>query len=60
MLSLGLRVYRIKVVDVMNEMNTLITGLENFFVENYGIEMTGSVEHEKPSRPADTPPKEGN
>lgn len=44
----------------MNEMNTLITGLENFFVENYGIEMTGSVEHEKPSRPADTPPKEGN
>ena len=56
LISLGLKVYRIQVDDVMKQMNNVLIGLENYIVENYGV-LGNSV---KPPRPADTPPKEGN
>lgn len=34
--SLGLKVYRITVVDVLKNMNFVIMGLENYIVEQYG------------------------
>ena len=48
--SLGLRVYKIQVVDVMKQMKTVLKDLENYIVEQYG---------EKPPRPSGTP-QEGN
>lgn len=33
---LGLRVYRITVVDVLKNMNFVLMGLENYIVEHYG------------------------
>jgi len=36
LVSLGLRVYRIKVTAIMNKMNTVIKNLENYIIENYG------------------------
>ncbi len=48
--SLGLRVYRIQVVDIMNRMKIVLKDLENYIIEQYG---------EKPPRPSGTP-LEGN
>lgn len=36
LISLGLKVYRITVVDVLKKMNFVLIGLENYIVENYG------------------------
>jgi very-short-patch-repair endonuclease len=35
--SLGLKVYRISVDDVMRNMRFVLMGLENFILEHYGI-----------------------
>jgi very-short-patch-repair endonuclease len=48
--SLGLRVYRIQVVDIMKRMKIVLRDLENFIIEQYG---------ENPPRPSGTP-QEGN
>lgn len=37
LISLGLKVYRITVVDVLKNMEFVMTGLENYIIENYGI-----------------------
>ncbi|SDW51740.1 endonuclease domain-containing protein [Flavobacterium degerlachei] len=37
LISLGLRVYRIKVSDVMNRMTDVLVSLENYIIENYGV-----------------------
>ena len=36
LISLGLKVYRIKVNDVMNNMSTVIATLEDYIIANYG------------------------
>lgn len=36
-ISLGLKVYRISVDDVMKKMNFVLMGLENYIIENYGV-----------------------
>ena len=58
--SLGLKIFRIPVVDVLQKMSKAMTDLENFIIENYGE--TRCVDLERPPRPpvADTPPDEGN
>jgi very-short-patch-repair endonuclease len=52
--TLGLRVYRISAADVLKHIESVMIGLENFIIEQYGL----------PSFPTpsqgDTPPKEGN
>ncbi len=37
LISLGLRMYRISVFDIMQNMNFVIERLENFIVKNYGV-----------------------
>lgn len=37
LVSLGLRMYRISVYDIMRNMHLVIDDLENFIVENYGV-----------------------
>ncbi|RZJ81863.1 MAG: endonuclease domain-containing protein [Flavobacterium sp.] len=37
--SLGLKVYRITVVDVLKNMDFVLVGLENYIVENYGAHL---------------------
>jgi len=37
LISLGLKVYRIQVDDVMKQMNNVLVGLENYIIENYGV-----------------------
>lgn len=56
LISLGLKVYRIQVSDIMKRMNEVLLGLENYIIENYGVVESTLV----PPRPVDTPPKEGN
>ncbi|WP_165698006.1 type ISP restriction/modification enzyme [Flavobacterium nackdongense] len=48
--SLGLKIFRIPVIDVLQNMMKAITDLEDFIKDNYS----------KPPRLAGTPPKEGN
>ena len=36
LVSLGLKVYRVAVVDVLRNMNFVLMGLENYIVEHYG------------------------
>jgi very-short-patch-repair endonuclease len=36
--SLGLKVYRITVNDIMKNMYNVMLGLENYIIENYGVE----------------------
>lgn len=48
--SLGLKVYHISVVEVLQQMKLVIKKLENFIKENYNL----------PPHPSGTPPKEGN
>ena len=48
--SLGLKVYHIPVVEVLQQMKLVIQKLENFIQENYNL----------PPHPSGTPPKEGN
>lgn len=49
LISLGLKVYRIRVVDVMTQLASVMLGLENYILETYS-----------PPRPSATPPSEGN
>ncbi|WP_113638275.1 endonuclease domain-containing protein [Nubsella zeaxanthinifaciens] len=39
LISLGLKVYRIRVVDVLKNMDFVSIGLEHFIVENYGVNL---------------------
>ena len=71
--SLGLRVYRIQVIDVMKRMGGVMRDLEDFLIENFG-ETDKFAENKNfpprpagiptqenfPPRPLGTPPKEGN
>jgi very-short-patch-repair endonuclease len=52
--SLGLRVYRISAADVLKHIESVMIGLEDFIIEQYGLPRFPT-----PS-PGDTPPKEGN
>ena len=49
--NLGLKVYRIQDIDVKKNLSFVMMALEKYIVEEYG---------EKPPRPSDTPPVEGN
>jgi len=62
LLSLGLKVYRIQVDDIMNNLNNVFVELENYIIKNYGVFDNSDVQgnSEKPPRPSDTPPKEWN
>ena len=48
--SLGLKVYHIPVVEVLQQMKLVMKKLEDFIIENYN----------QPPHPSGTPPKEGN
>ncbi len=37
LISLGIKVYRITVVDVLKNMDFVLIGLENYIIEHYGI-----------------------
>jgi very-short-patch-repair endonuclease len=37
LVSLGLRMYRVSVYDIMRNMHLVIEDLENFILENYGV-----------------------
>lgn len=39
LISLGLKIHRIKVLDVMHNMPTVMTSLEEYIIENYGVDM---------------------
>lgn len=39
LISLGLKVYRITVVDVLKNMDFVLIGLENYIIENYGVRL---------------------
>ncbi|MCW2118196.1 type ISP restriction/modification enzyme [Flavobacterium sp. 7A] len=54
--SLGLKIFRIPVVDVLQNMLKALSDLERFIIEHYSV----SLDHEKPPRPMGTPPMEGN
>jgi very-short-patch-repair endonuclease len=66
LLSLGLKVYRIPVVEVLQNIKGVMRNLEEFIIENYGKPNGGSFEDKQslqpkePPRPLGTPPKEGN
>jgi very-short-patch-repair endonuclease len=49
--NLGLKVYRIQDIDVKKNLSIVMLKLAEYIVEEYG---------EKPPRPTDTPPEEGN
>ena len=57
LISWGLRVYRIKVEDIMQRMPVVMASLENYIVEHYGIE---PQKENLPPRSSTTPPTEGN
>ena len=56
--SLGLKIFRIPVVDVLQNMSKAMTDLENFIVENYGE--IDCDEIERPPRPEEGNCIEGN
>ncbi len=70
--SLGLKVYHIPVVEVLQQMKLVMKKLEDYIIENYGLpprdtckyveEPTHHLETslKEPPHPAGTPPKEGN
>jgi very-short-patch-repair endonuclease len=57
--QLGLKVYRIKVVDIFKRLTYVMLELENYFIENYGIQFVGNTVI-LPPRSSTTPPSEGN
>ena len=60
LLSLGLKVYRIPVVEVLQNIKGVMRKLEEFIIENYG-ELNGkTLEDKEPPQPAGTPSLEGN
>jgi hypothetical protein len=59
----GLKVYRIADGDVKNNLGIVMKELEDYIVAEYGPPrplVTSQREENKPPRPSDTPPKEGN
>ena len=58
--SLGLKIFRIPVNDVLQNMVKAITDLEEFIIENYSTPPVNIAKDKKPPRPMGTPPKEGN
>ena len=67
--SLGLRIFRIPVVDVLQNISKAMSDLEIYIIENYGnsaVEKpplptgTPPEEGDLPPRPTGTPPEEGN
>ena len=60
LLSLGLKIYRIPVIEVLQNMKGVMRNLEEFIVENYGKPAVNITKHKEPPRPSGTPPKEGN
>lgn len=65
LISLGLRVYRIRVEDIMQRMPEVMVALEDFIIKQYGIEPprlsgTPPMEGNEPPRLSDSQPVEGN
>jgi very-short-patch-repair endonuclease len=60
LLSLGLKVYRIPVVEVLQNMKGVMRNLEEYIIENYGKPLVNSSKDKNPPHPAGTPPKEGD
>lgn len=58
--TLGLKVYRIPVVEVLQNIKGVMRKLEEFIIENYGEPNGKALENKEPIRLAGTPPKEGN
>lgn len=63
--NLGLKVYRIQDIDVKIKLSFVMNALAEYIVKEYGEKPPRSATDipagsEKPPRPADTPPKEGN
>ena len=56
--SLGLQIFRIPVVDILQNMGKVMNDLENYIIDNYSKNI--GVEGEQPPHPSGTPPKEGN
>ena len=57
--QLGLKVYRIKVLDIFKRLTDVMLELEFFFIENYSNQYIGNILI-LPPRSATTPPSEGN
>ncbi|MDP3352202.1 MAG: type ISP restriction/modification enzyme, partial [Flavobacteriaceae bacterium] len=60
LLSLGLKMYRIPVIEVLQNIKSVMRDLEVFIIENYGKPSVSSIKDKEPPRPLGTPPKEGN
>jgi very-short-patch-repair endonuclease len=60
LLSLGLKVYRIPVVEVLQNIKGVMRKLEEFIIKNYGEPNGKALEDMESPRPAGTPPMEGN
>ena len=63
LLSLGLKMYRIPVIEVLQNMKSVMRNLEAFIIENYGKPSVSIHKYKEPTRPphpAGTPPQEGN
>ena len=65
LISLGLRVYRIRVENIMQRIPEVMVALEDYIIGHYGIEpprLSGTLpmENEEPPRLSGTPPMEGN
>lgn len=57
--QLGLKVYRIKVMDIFKRLTNVMEKLENFLIENYSNQYIGN-NLILPPRSSTTPPSEGN
>ena len=58
--SLGLKIFRIPVNDILQNMVKAIVDLEEFIIENYSTPSVNIAKDKEPPRPMGTPPKEGN
>ena len=60
LLSFGLKVYRIPVIEVLQNMKTVMKNLEDYIIENYGEPFLNTAIAKIPPRLSGTPPPEGN
>ena len=61
LISLGLKVYHIPVVEVLQNMKGVMKNLELFIIKEYGKPSESSLhKKEEPPHPSGTPPVEGN
>ncbi len=58
--SLGLKIFRIPVNDILQNMVKAIADLEEFIKSNYNEPPVNIAKDKEPPRPMGTPPKEGN